>query len=69
MRRGPEDQYAEFFLYVMKPVLDSGGYEHQAAGLDRPLLVRDGDHAPPADHVVDLVLAVRPQGLFPRVRE
>src|SRR5207249_6599078 len=59
MGRRPEDQDAQVLLDVVEAMLDVGGDEDQAAGLDGAVLVRDADEAPPADDVVDLVLPVR----------
>ncbi len=45
---------------VMESVRHAGSDEHHVAGARRRLLVPDGEAAPAGDHVVDLVLGVRP---------
>ena len=57
--RRPEHEHAELVLDVMEAVLHARGDEDQAPGFHRPILIRDPYLAPAADHVVDLVLAVR----------
>ena len=57
--RGPEDEHAELFLDVVETMLDTGGHEDKAPCLHRPVLIRNTDLAPTADHVVHLVLTMR----------
>src|SRR5450631_266103 len=59
VRRRPEDQHAKVSFDAVKPVLDSGRHEDDAAGLDGPILTGDLDDGAAADHVIDLVLEVR----------
>lgn len=60
MWRRPEDQHAEVFLDAVKSVLDAGSDENEAARLYDALLIRDTNRGSAADHVVNLVLDVRP---------
>jgi hypothetical protein len=60
VRRRPEDQDAEVLFDVVELVLDAGCDEDQAAGFDRTIFAGNADLPAAADHVVDLVLFVRP---------
>lgn len=60
MGRCPEDQHAKVFFDAVKAMLDPGSHENEAAGFDRPILTRNSNRGAATDHVIDLILEVRP---------
>lgn len=56
----PEDQHAKVFFNAVELMLDLRRHEHKTAGLDRPIFTGHSNRGAAADHVINLVLEVRP---------